>query len=91
MAVRGEAAQVFHSFHSPVDKSLIGGMSQAEEKLRLREVCYQPLEVPASAAIVASEARTVSSRLCQCSMETPLYRDNGLRELIPLLGDKQEL
>jgi hypothetical protein len=66
-------------------------MSVAVEKLRLREVCYQPLELPASAAIDASEARRANSRLCQCTTGTPLYRDNGKRELIPHLGDMQEI
>jgi len=64
-------ARPFHSFPSPVDKSLVGGMSETVEILRLREVCYQPLEVPAIAAKDASEARTASSRL-QCSTVTPL-------------------
>ena len=64
-------------------------MSEAVEKLRLREVCYQPLTVPASAASEASDARRASSSVCQWSM-----KDSSLgtgttasHELIPLLGD----
>jgi hypothetical protein len=89
--LRGEAARSFHNFHSLVDKSLIGGMSKGAGKLRLREVYHHLLLAPSA----ASEVRTVmraSARAFHWSMfASSPGGDNGGDDVIPLLGEKQEL
>ena len=66
-------------------------MSLAAEKLRLREVYHHLLLAPSA----ASEVRTVmraSARVFHWSMlNSSPGGDNGGQDLIPLLGDEQEL
>jgi hypothetical protein len=67
-------------------------MSQAEGKLRLREV-YHHLLAPPTAAKELTRAMTASARVFQASMfdSFPVLGDNGAADLIPRLGDYQEL
>jgi hypothetical protein len=67
-------------------------MWKAVEKLRLREVYHQRLTPPRAAKELASVMRA-SILVFQCST-TDSSRpegDNGTVDVIPLLGDKQEL
>jgi hypothetical protein len=67
-------------------------MWKAVEKLRLREV-YHHLLTPPSAAKELARVMRASILVFQWST-TDSSRwggDNGARDLIPLLGDKQEL
>jgi hypothetical protein len=67
-------------------------MSLAVGKLRLREVYHHLLRPPTAAKELATVMRA-STRVFQWSIfdSSPVEGDNGAADLIPLLGDKQEL
>jgi hypothetical protein len=67
-------------------------MSKTGGKLRLREV-YHHLLRPPNAAKELTRVMRASARVFQWSMfdSSPVHEDNGGPDLIPLLGDLQEL